>query len=96
MTQADRRDRDLAALRQRLSRLSAASLRINNSHDLDTVLQDVLDSARSLTAARYGAGEFNANPITSAELEALARPSDKPVRFPAHDDSVMHKGVRRI
>ena len=38
----------------RLSRLSAASLRINDSLDFDTVLQGVLDSARSLTAARYG------------------------------------------
>ena len=38
----------------RLSRLSAASLRINDSLDFDTVLQGVLDSARSLTSARYG------------------------------------------
>ena len=37
----------------RLSRLSAASLHINESLDLDTVLQGVLDSARSLTGARY-------------------------------------------
>ena len=43
-----------AALRERLSRLSAASLRINESIDLDTVLQDVLDSARDLAGARYG------------------------------------------
>ena len=31
-----------AALRNRLSRLSAASLRINESLDFDTVLQEVL------------------------------------------------------
>ena len=31
-----------------------ASLRINESLDFDTVLQGVLDSARSLTASRYG------------------------------------------
>ena len=37
----------------RLSRLSEASLRINESLDFDTVLQGVLDSARSLTGARY-------------------------------------------
>ena len=43
-----------AALQDRLSRLSAASLRINESIDLDTVLQDVLDSARALAGARYG------------------------------------------
>ena len=42
------------ALRQRLSRLSEASLRINESLDFETVLQGVLDSARSLTGARYG------------------------------------------
>ena len=81
MTQADRRDRDLAALRERLSRLSAASLRINESLDFDTVLQDVLDSARSLTAARYGvmtllddAGRvrnFLASGMTAEEAERL-------------------------
>ena len=38
----------------RLSRLSQASLRINESLDFDVVLQGVLDSARSLTEARYG------------------------------------------
>ncbi len=39
----------------RLSRLSEASLRINESLDLDTVLQEALDSARALTEASYGA-----------------------------------------
>ena len=42
------------ALRGRLSRLGEASLRINESLDFETVLQGVLDSARSLTGARYG------------------------------------------
>ena len=42
------------ALRERLSRLSEASLRINESLDLDTVLQEVVDSARALTGSRYG------------------------------------------
>ena len=54
MNQSDERDRENKALRERLSRLSEASLRINESLDFDTVLQGVLDSARSLTAARYG------------------------------------------
>ena len=45
--------REIEALRERLSRLSEASLRINESLDLDSVLQGVLDSARSLTGARY-------------------------------------------
>ena len=39
--------------RDRLSRLSEASLRISESLDMDTVLQEVLDNARSLTDARY-------------------------------------------
>ena len=43
------------ALGDRLSRLSQAMLRINESLDFDTVLQEVVDSARSLTEARYGA-----------------------------------------
>ena len=39
---------------RRRSRLTRASLRINESLDFDAVLQGVLDSARSLTSARYG------------------------------------------
>ena len=46
-------ERENEALRDRLSRLSQASLRINESLDFDTVLQGVLDSARSLTEASY-------------------------------------------
>jgi len=44
----------LSRLSDRLSRLSKASLLINESLDLDAVLQSVLDSARSLTGASYG------------------------------------------
>ncbi len=47
--------RENEALRERLSGLSEASLRISRSLDLDTVLQGVIDGARSLTKARYGA-----------------------------------------
>ena len=54
MSQSDERDRENRVLRERLSRLSEASLRINESLDFDTVLQGVLDSARSLALARYG------------------------------------------
>ena len=46
--------RENRALRDRLSRLSEASLRINESLDFDTVLQEVLDSACALTEAQYG------------------------------------------
>ena len=55
MNRGDIRDLEIQGLRDRLSRLSEASLRINESLDLDTVLQGVLDSARSLTGASYGA-----------------------------------------
>ena len=41
--------------KDRLSLLSEASLRINESLDYDTVLQDVVDTARTLTGSRYGA-----------------------------------------
>ena len=51
---SDQPNQEIEALRERLSRLSAASRRINESLDFDTVLQGVLDSARSLTSARYG------------------------------------------
>ena len=53
MTQPDDRDQQIRALRDRLSKLCEACHRINESLDLDTVLQGVLDSARSLTGARY-------------------------------------------
>ncbi|MCY3745643.1 MAG: response regulator [Acidobacteria bacterium] len=44
----------IEALQERVSRLSAAVLRISASLDLDTVLQEVVDSACALTGARYG------------------------------------------
>ena len=46
--------REVEALRRRISVLSAASLRISASLDLDTVLHEVLDSARTLTGSSYG------------------------------------------
>ena len=46
--------RENAALRERLSRQSQATRRINESLDFDTVLQEVLDSARALTASVIG------------------------------------------
>ena len=54
MMELEERDRRITALRVRLTRLSEASLRINDSLDPDAVLQRVLDSARSLTGAVYG------------------------------------------
>ncbi|MDE2861755.1 MAG: response regulator [Chloroflexota bacterium] len=54
MPQPDDPTREIAELRDRLSRLSEAGLRITEDLDFNTVLQGVLDSARSLTDARYG------------------------------------------
>ena len=81
MVHPDQRDHDFEALQERLSRLSEASLRINESLDFDEVLQGVLDSARSLTSARYGVmtllddsgrtGDFLASGMTAEEAERL-------------------------
>ena len=54
MTGADDLRRENEVLRGRISRLSAAILRINASLDLDTVLHEVVESARALTGAGYG------------------------------------------
>ena len=55
MGRPDERDLRIRELEERLSRLSTASLRIIEDLDFNSVLQGVLDSARSLTGARYGA-----------------------------------------
>ena len=54
-TDHDQTAAENAALRARISALSAASLRISASLDLETVLNEVVESARALTGARYGA-----------------------------------------
>ena len=46
--------RENEALRRRIATLNAAILRINASLDLDTVLDEVVESARALTGARWG------------------------------------------
>ena len=47
--------REIERLRARVTTMSEVSRRITESWDLDTVLQEVVDGARSLTDARYGA-----------------------------------------
>ena len=47
--------REIEALRARLSGLNEATLRITEGLDFGAVLQGVIDGARSLTGARYGA-----------------------------------------
>ena len=53
MTGNDDLNREIQALRERISALSAASLRVGSSLDLDTVLREIAESARALTDARY-------------------------------------------
>ena len=54
MKNADELTPQTEVLRNRLSKLSEASRRINESLDLDAVLQGILDSARALTNAHCG------------------------------------------
>ena len=54
MGQTDNPPNDNEALRERLSRLVDACLRINESLDLENVLQEVVDNALALTGAQYG------------------------------------------
>jgi signal transduction histidine kinase/DNA-binding response OmpR family regulator len=55
MTRPDDHESDEFSLRDRLSRLSQASLRINESLELESVLQGVLEAACELTDAKFGA-----------------------------------------
>ena len=52
--EAEELRREVASLRRRLTMLSQASLRITQTLDLDTVLQEVIDGARQLTNASHG------------------------------------------
>ena len=83
--------RENAALRQRVARLSAASLRIGSSLDLDTVLREIAESARALTGARYAAivtvdeagapVDFVTSGFTAKQHRAMAEWSDGPRLF---------------
>ena len=57
MSAPDELRREIAALRERISALSAASLRISASLDLETVLREVVESAQSLTGGGKAAVE---------------------------------------
>ena len=83
--------RENEALRARFAALGEASLRIGASLDLETVLQEVVDSARALTAARAafiatmddaGAPEdFFASGITEEQFRSLLEWPDGPRVF---------------
>ena len=91
MNDRDETTREIEALRERVSKLSAASLRIGASLDLGTVLREVVDGARALTGARYGliaavgeAGEvqdFVSSGFTPDEHGQLAAWPDGPALF---------------
>ena len=53
--EADDLLRKIESLRPRLSKLSEGSRRVSESLDVNTVLREVIDNARYLTGARYGA-----------------------------------------
>ena len=84
MKNAGELERENEALRDRLSRLSQASLRINESLDFEGVLQEVVDSARAITDARFGglttvdgSGQlesFLSSGLTPEQHEALYTP----------------------
>ena len=54
-TEPDDLLQEIESLRTRLAKLSEASRRVSEHLDFDIVLQEVIDNARSLTGARYGA-----------------------------------------
>ena len=54
MAKSDEAVRGGEALRERITTLVAAILRISASLDVGTVLREVVDGARALTGARYG------------------------------------------
>ena len=76
--------REVDRLRSRLVMMSEVSRRITQSWDLNTVLQEVVDGARSLTDARYGAvgvldasgriREFITSGITHEQRRLLGEP----------------------
>ena len=91
LTSSDDPGREINALRERISRLSVASVRISGTLDLETVLHEVTESARALTGARYGAivtigdagqpQEFVTSGITEDEHRHLAEWPDGPRLF---------------
>ena len=72
---------EIESLRTRLSKLSEASLRVSETLDVNTVLKEVIDNARELTDARYGAlltyeqsggiQDFITSGISAEEIERM-------------------------
>ena len=83
--------RENEALRDRISRLNEAILRISGSLDLSTVLREVVDGARALTGAQFGVittidqigqvQDFVSSGLAPDEYGRLAEWSDGPRLF---------------
>ena len=81
LTATDDAAQRIASLRERMARLSSASLRISESLDLESVLREVVDSARVLTGAASsaittvdrveGIRDFISSGLTSEERRQL-------------------------
>ena len=98
---------EVESLRERLSKLSEASLRINESLDFGTVLSQVVSNACDLTGARYGGmtllqesggyEDFLSHGFAPEEIEQLWALPDGPelfnrfINFPA---SMRHRDMR--
>ncbi|MDE0698393.1 MAG: response regulator [Boseongicola sp.] len=91
MTKPDRTNPEVEALRARVSALGEAALRISAGLDIDTVLRDAVESARTLTGARFGmvatvdeAGrpqEFLTSGLSPEEAQQAAAWPDAPRLF---------------
>ncbi len=83
--------RENRSLRDRFARLSGTVLRINSSLDLDTVLKEVVDSARALTGAGQGVittvdagggvADFVTSGLSDEQVRALVAWPDGPRLF---------------
>ena len=75
--------REVARLRERLALLDAATLRINESLDLEEAMQGLLDGARSLTGAAYAVATVLGARSEVQEVFASGGDGDRGRRPPA-------------
>ena len=81
MSDIEELGREIARLQERMSRLSAATLRISENLELESVLREVVESVRVLTGAAHAvitigkrleqARDFISSGLTPAELQQL-------------------------
>ena len=81
MNKFNKEESEIQALRERLSRLSAAILCVKSSLDLNTVLYEIVKSTRDLVGARYGVITtiYEAGSRRTPSLPAGARTKSGPV-----------------